>query len=143
MKLSTAKTILKYAKQYMDLGDLRVAQTKKDWFYLNHEHVIGVALEISADERKWDEWMTLYIEEEFNYIVDIDHMEIFSLLHELGHHINGDICSDEEYYMLARQAEDDSYAYRQIPDEKEADTFAINFMKEHLNNILALLEESL
>ena len=37
MKLQTAKTILRYAKQYIDLGQLRVAQTKEDWVYLNHE----------------------------------------------------------------------------------------------------------
>lgn len=140
MKLQTAKTILRYAKQYIDLGQLRVAQTKEDWVYLNHEQVIGVALEESADERKWNKWMTLYIEETFNYVVDIDHMELFSLLHELGHHIVGEICNDEEYYMLTQEAHGDDYAYRQIPDEYEADKFAINFMKEHLDELVKLLE---
>lgn len=140
MKLQTAKTILRYAREYMDLGQLRVAQTKEDWVYLNHEQVIGVALEETPDERKWNEWMTLYIEETFDYVVDLDHMEIFSLLHELGHHIVGDICSDEEYYMLTQDAQGDEYAYRQIPDEKAADTFAIDFMKEHLDKLVELLE---
>lgn len=140
MKLQTAKAILRYAREYVDLGQLRVAQTKADWIYLNHEQVIGVALEETPDERKWNEWMTLYIEETFDYVVNLDHMEIFSLLHELGHHIVGDICSDEEYYMLTQDARDDDYAYRQIPDEKAADTFAIDFMKEHLDKLVELLE---
>lgn len=140
MKLQTAKVILRYAREYVDLGQLRVAQTKEDWVYLNHEQVIGVALEEAPDERKWNEWMTLYIEETFDYVVDLDHMEIFSLLHELGHHIVGEICSDEEYYMLTQDAHGDDYAYRQIPDEKAADTFAIDFMKEHLDKLVKLLE---
>lgn len=140
MKLQTAKAILRYAREYVDLGQLRVAQTKEDWVYLNHEQVIGVALEEAPDERKWNEWMTLYIEETFDYVVDLDHMEIFSLLHELGHHIVGEICSDEEYYMLTQDAHGDDYAYRQIPDEKAADTFAIDFMKEHLDKLVELLE---
>jgi hypothetical protein len=138
MKLQTAKAILRYAREYIDLGQLRVAQTKEDWVYLNHEQVIGVALEETPDERKWNEWMTLYIEETFDYVVDLDNMEIFSLLHELGHHIVGDICSDEEYYMLTQDAKGDEYAYRQIPDEKAADTFAIDFMKEHLDKLVEL-----
>lgn len=140
MKLQTAKAILRYAREYVDLGQLRLAQTKEDWVYLNHEQVIGVALEEAPDERKWNEWMTLYIEETFDYVVDLDHMEIFSLLHELGHHIVGEICSDEEYYMLTQDAHGDDYAYRQIPDEKAADTFAIDFMKEHLDKLVELLE---
>jgi hypothetical protein len=139
MKLQTAKTILRYAKQYMDLGQLRVAQTKEDWVYLNHEQVIGVALEESADEIKWNKWMIGYIKETFDYDVALEHMEIFSLLHELGHHVNGDICTDEEYRMLVQELDDDdSYGYRQIPDEKMADTFAINFMKEHMDKLIEL-----
>jgi hypothetical protein len=139
MKLQTAKTILRYAKQYMDLGQLRVAQTKEDWVYLNHEQVIGVALEESADEIKWNKWMIGYIKETFDYDVALEHMEIFSLLHELGHHINGDICTDEEYRMLVQELDDDdSYGYRQIPDEKAADTFAIDFMKEHMDKLIEL-----
>ena len=140
MKLQTAKTILRYAKQYMDLGQLRVAQTKEDWVYLNHEQVIGVALEASADEIKWNKWMIGYIKDTFDYDVALEHMEIFSLLHELGHHVNGDICTDEEYHMLVQELDDDdSYGYRQIPDEKAADEFAIDFMKEHMDNILNLI----
>jgi hypothetical protein len=140
MKLETAKTILRYAKKHIDLGQLRIAQTEEDWVYLPKEQVIGVALEITQDELKWNKWMVGYIEETFHYTVALENMEIFSLLHELGHHIKGNICSDEEYYMLTQQIEPgDNYSYRQIPDEKIADTFAIEFMQEHLNNILSIL----
>jgi hypothetical protein len=66
-------------------------------------------------------------------------MEIFKLLHEVGHHVNGPICTQGEYYYLTLQAKD-NYEYRSIPDEKEADLFAINFMKEHLENLLDLIK---
>ena len=138
MKLQTAKNILRYAKQYIDLGQLRVAQTDEDWVYLNHEHIIGVALNKTPDEIEWNKWMIGYIKDTFDYDVALEHMEIFSLLHELGHHVNGDICTDEEYSLLVQELDDDRYGYRQIPDEKLADTFAIDFMKEHMDNLLEL-----
>ena len=139
MELKTAKTILRYAKQYIDLGQLRVAQTEEDWIYLNHEHVIGVALYKTDDEIKWNKWMIGYIKDTFDYDMALEHMEIFSLLHELGHHVNGWICTDEEYAMLVQEIDDDdNYGYRQIPDEKAADEFAIEFLKEHMTNLLEL-----
>ena len=139
MNLSTAKTMLRYAKQYVDLGQLRVAQTKEDWIYLTNEQVIGVALYETEDEKDWNRWMSNYIEEEFNFDIEPEHMEIFSLFHELGHHIVGNICTDEEYYMLYQQiGPNDDYEYRQIPDEREADKWAINFLKEHMNDLLEL-----
>ena len=140
MELTTAKTMLRYAKQYIDLGQLRVAQTKEDWVYLNHEHVIGVALYESKDEIEWNKWMISYIKNTFDYDIALEHMEIFSLFHELGHHMCGDICTDEEYHMLLQEIEEgDNYSYRQIPDEKAADTFAINFLREHLTNLIELI----
>ena len=139
MELKTAKTMLRYAKQYIDLGQLRVAQTEEDWIYLNHEHVIGVALYKTDDEIKWNKWMIGYIKDTFDYDVALEHMEIFSLFHELGHYINGDICTDEEYNMLVQELDDGNYyGYRQIPDEKVADTFAITFMKEHMDKLIEL-----
>ena len=139
MNLSTAKTMLRYAKQYVDLGQLRVVQTKEDWIYLINEQAIGVALYETEDEKDWNRWMSNYIEEEFNFDIAPEHMEIFSLFHELGHHIVGNICTDEEYYMLYQQiGPNDDYAYRQIPDEREADKWAISFLKEHMNDLLEL-----
>ena len=139
MKLQTAKTILKYAKQYIDLGQLRVAQTDEDWVYVPNQQVIGVALNKTDDEIEWNKWMIGYIKDTFDYDMTLEHMEIFSLFHELGHHINGDICTDEEYHMLVQKLDpNDSYGYRQIPDEKAADEFAIEFLKEHMTNLLEL-----
>jgi hypothetical protein len=41
--------------------------------------------------------------------------------------------------MLVQEIDDDdNYGYRQIPDEKAADEFAINFLREHMDNLLEL-----
>lgn len=139
MKLQTAKTMLSYAKQYMDLGQLKVVQTDEDWIYVPNYNAIGVAENTTEDEMIWQEWMIGYIKETFDYDIALEHMEIFSLFHELGHHIIGDICTNEEYSMLVQELDDDdAYGYRQIPDEKAADTFAIDFLKEHMTNLLEL-----
>ena len=139
MKLQTAKTMLNYAKQYMDLGQLKVVQTDEDWIYVPNYNAIGVAENTTKEEIIWQEWMIGYIKDTFDYDIALEHMEIFSLFHELGHHMRGDICTNEEYNMLVQELEDDdAYGYRQIPDEKVADTFAIDFLKEHMNNLLEL-----
>ena len=119
MKLQTAKNILRYAKQYIDLGQLRVAQTDEDWVYLNHEHVIGVALNETPDEIEWNKWMIGYIKDTFDYDVALEHMEIFSLLHELGHHVNGDICTDEEYSLLVQELDDNAKRFDIEVKEKD------------------------
>ncbi len=140
MELTTAKTMLRYAKQYVDLGQLRVSQTREDWIYVPDCKAIGVALNETAEEKKWNQWMIGYIKDTFDYDIAPEHMEIFSLFHELGHHIVGNLCTDEEYYMLVQSLEEgDSYGYRQIPDEKAADEFAINFLREHMDNLLNLI----
>jgi hypothetical protein len=139
MKLQTAKTMLQYAKQYMDLGQLRVVQTDEDWVYIPSHKAIGVAEYTPQDEIEWEEWMIGYIKDTFDYDITLDQMEIFSLFHELGHHMNGWICTNEEYNMLVQEIDDDdNYGYRQIPDEKAADEFAINFLREHMDNLLEL-----
>lgn len=139
MKLQTAKTMLKYAKQYMDLGQLKVVQTCEDWIYIPDYKAIGVAEYTNEEEIEWQKWMITYIKETFDYEITLEHMDIFSLFHELGHHVIGDICTPEEYRMLVQEIDDDdNYGYRQIPDEKAADTFAIEFLKEHMTNLLEL-----
>jgi hypothetical protein len=67
MKLQTAKTMLQYAKQYMDLGQLRVVQTDEDWVYIPSHKAIGVAEYTPQDEIEWEEWMIGYIKDTFDY----------------------------------------------------------------------------
>lgn len=140
MKLSTAKTILRYAKQYVNLTGVRVAQVKTGFYYFPAERGIGVGLEKDHDDELWEEFMIDYLKDEFEFEIKKEHMEIFSLMHEVGHHVVGNVCTPEEYYMLYNQIEeDDFYGYREIPDEYQADKFAVKFLCEHLDAILALL----
>ncbi len=140
MKLSTAKTILKYTKEYVDLTGVRVAQVKNGFYYFPAERGIAVGLEKDHEDELWEEWMVEYLKDEFDFEIKKEHMEIFSLLHEVGHHVVGDVCTPEEYHMLTNQIDEgDLYEYRQIPDEYQADKFAVKFLCEHLEAILELL----
>jgi Zn-dependent peptidase ImmA (M78 family) len=139
MKIETARTILGYVKQYEDLSDAKLKASHFDWKYQTNEKRIIFAVEYTDKQKKFDKWVIEYLKETYDANIKYEHMEIFKLLHEVGHHVNGSICTQGEYYYLTLQAKD-NYEYRSIPDEKEADLFAINFMKEHLENLLDLIK---
>ena len=141
MQIETARTILGYVKQHEDLSGARLRASRYDWMYMTTEQCIVIAVEYTEEEKEFNKWLVQYLNKTYDCNFKYEHMEIFSLLHEVGHHVMGSICTDEEYYMLYSQiGPNDNYEYRQIPDEKLADSFAVGFMEEHLGNILELLE---
>jgi hypothetical protein len=139
MRIETARTILGYVKQYVDLSTLKLKASMYDWYYSVDEQRVVFAVEYPEQYKQSDIWISDYIYDVYGYRVEYEYMEIFRILHEVGHHISGPICTQEEYYYLRQEAGTDRYVYRQIPDEKAADLFAVEFMQEHLNNILSIL----
>jgi Zn-dependent peptidase ImmA (M78 family) len=143
MKLQTAKALLSYSKRYLDLSGLRIAYGT-DWFYSTSQKAIAVQREDYRDlkdENIWNRFMFTYLKEEFNYEIKqtIECMDIFSLFHEVGHFLIGNICTPYEYHVRMQDAETDE-EYRKIPDEYEADKFAVEFLKEHMDELLELIE---
>ena len=138
MKIDTAKAILGYVKQHVDLSQLKLKASRYEWCYMTNDKRIVFAIEYPEQYKQSDIWISDYIYDTYGYRVAYENMEIFRLLHEVGHHIEGPICTQEEYYMLKQDA--DKYEYRQIPDEKAADLFAVNFMQKHMNNIVELIK---
>jgi Zn-dependent peptidase ImmA (M78 family) len=143
MKLQTAKSILAYSKRYLDLSGLRIAYGT-DWFYSTTEKAISIQREDHRDEDQeiwWDRFMFTYLKEEFNYEMKqtIECTELFSLFHEVGHFLIGCICTPYEYHIRMQDADTDE-EYRKIPDEYEADKFAVEFLKEHMDELLELIE---
>ena len=139
MKIDTAKAILGYVKQHVDLSQLKLKASRYEWCYMTNDKRIVFAIEYPEQYKQSDIWISDYIYDVYGYRVEYEYMEIFRILHEVGHHINGPICTQEEYYYLHQESRENKYIYRQIPDEKAADLFAIEFMQEHLNNILNIL----
>ena len=140
MKIETARTILGYVKQHVDLSKLKLRASMHDWYYAVDEQRLVFAVEYPEQYKQSDVWISDYIYDTYGYRVAYENMEIFRLLHEVGHHIEGEICTQEEYYYLRQEAGRDRYAYRQIPDEKAADLFAVNFMQQHMDNIIELVK---
>ena len=140
MKLQTAKALLKYAKQYMDLTGLKVG-VATGWCYLPEYKAICIMEDedYDEDERKFESWFIGYVKENFNINLTKDTVEIFSLYHELGHHMNGWVDDPEVYrYLVNEVNESDYYDYRQIPDERRADEFAASFIKEHYDELVEI-----
>ena len=139
MNIKTAKALLRYAKQYMDLGNLRVG-IGTGWCYMPEEQ--GILIMEREDEDHLDinhnYWYMGYIETEFNLKLTYDEIEIFSLFHELGHHMNGWIDDPEVYRYLTEEVGSSMYDYRQIPDERKADEFAVEFIREHYTDLVEI-----
>lgn len=139
MRIEIAKAILGYTKQYVDLSEAKLRASRYDWMYQTNEKRIIFAIEYTEQNKESDKWIIQYLKQTYDIELKYEHMEIFRLLHEVGHHVNGQICTEEEYYYLSEQVTN-RYEYRQIPDEKAADLFAVNFIKKHMNNILNLIK---
>ncbi len=136
MKLITAKMLLRYAKQYMDLTGLRIVQDDS-WYYMTDYKAIAVMKEADDEEREFNKQFVEYIKDKFDFDLPLKYISIFSLFHELGHFVNGWICEPEEYHLLVDEAED-FYEYRAIPDEREADLFAYQFISEHYDKLIEI-----
>jgi len=92
-----------------------------------------------------DRWFTEFVKERFNY--NVKYPFIFSLLHEVGHHMTDDdlddmtydFCEGEKAYIDAemqtatdiRKCKDLEWKYFGLPDEILATTWAVEYMQSH------------
>lgn len=129
-----AVDIMSYTKKHVDLSDLKLRQSKYNWEYICDHKIVFFASEYTKEEQKFNKWFCKYILKNYKINIPYEHMEIISLLHEVGHHIVGDICTEEEYNYLCDACETQE-DYRKIPDEREADLFAVNFYNKHRDKI--------
>ena len=104
-------------------------------------------------DARHNKFMYKYLKKEYNLDADIlmynDFLEIFALLHELGHiyYIDTDesINSEElyqEYKEKTYKTYEEAYReYRQLPNEKLADEFAVNIIKRNFLDIWSISNE--
>ena len=132
LSMNQAKSILKFVKTKEDLTGLKIAIGNSYGYYPEYKGIT-----ISNKEITSIDFMMNYLKDTFDLILTETQIDLFCLLHEVGHFINGWICTPEEYNLRINEAED-LYEYRHIPDEYEADKFAANFIKKYYSKLIEL-----
>ena len=119
--------------------ELNINSFKEDsmFLYYPEDRIIGMSNVVDEIEMEGNEFLEKYLYKEFNVYIQQDRMFIFSLLHEIGHYFTFNMNNYDEYCKMLRNLPDDDYLeYRKIPEEYNADKWAIEFI---INNKDVLL----
>ena len=107
------------------------------FLYYPEERIIQISNVIDEVELEGNKFLEKYLYEEFNFYIQRDKMFIFSLLHEIGHYFTFDMNNYDNYCKMLKTIPDDDYLeYRKIPEEYEADKWAIEFIKNNKDILL-------
>ena len=107
------------------------------FLYYPEERIIQISNVIDEVELEGNKFLEKYLYEEFNFYIQRDKMFIFSLLHEIGHYFTFDMNNYDNYCKMLKTIPDDDYLeYRKIPEEYEADKWAIEFIKNNRDILL-------
>lgn len=101
---------------------------------------------------KWYKFMIEYLKKEYNLDSNVymfyDFLETFSFLHEIGHYRQGletNSKYDNEYFLykntIYKSYEDAFKTYRELTLEKDADKFAVSFIKRHKFEIWSIMND--
>ena len=101
---------------------------------------------------KWYKFMIEYLKKEYNLDSNVymfyDFLETFSFLHEVGHARQGldnDSKYDDEYFLyentIYESYEDAFKTYRELTLEKDADQFAVSFIKNNKFEIWSIMND--
>ena len=105
--------------------------------YYPEERIIQISNVVDEIELEGNKFLEKYLFEEFNFYIQRDKMFIFSLLHEIGHYFTFDMNNYDNYCKMLKTIPDDDYLeYRKIPEEYEADKWAIEFIKNNRDILL-------
>ena len=115
--------------------------------------IITISEKSFYDENKeWYDFMIKYLKDQFNLDANIymfsDFLEVFAFLHEIGHATQGLMNNekyDNEYFLyentIYKTYEDAFKTYRELTLEKDADKFAVSFIKNHKLEIWAIMND--
>ena len=151
LTLTKAYEILKLVKsEGIKLNNIKLI--KDDKFSYSTDGIITIQncnFEINS---KWYKFMIEYLKKEYNLDSNVymfyDFLETFSFLHEVGHARQGldnDSKYDDEYFLYKNTVyisyEDAFKTYRELTLEKDADNFAVSFIKRHKFEIWAIMND--
>ena len=121
-------------------------------YYRNSERITFKLTEDTLEDR----WFMEFVKERFNF--DVKYPFIFSLLHEVGHHMTDDDLDDITYHFCEsekmfideemqtadmRKSKDLEWKYFGLPDEILATTWAVDYMKSHPRKVERMWNEIL
>ena len=107
------------------------------FIYYPEERIIQISNVIDEIELEGNKFLENYLYEEFNLYVPQDKMFIFSILHEIGHYFTFDMTNYDKYCKMITKILDDNYLeYRKIPEEYNADKWAVEFINNNKHILL-------
>lgn len=151
LTLTKAYKILELVKsEGIKLDNIKLI--KDDKFSYNTNGIIAIQNCNFNINSKWYEFMIEYLKKEYNLDSNVymfyDFLETFSFLHEVGHSKQGlEINSkyDDEYFLyentIYKSYEDAFKTYRELTLEKDADKFAVSFIKRHKFEIWSIMND--
>ena len=151
LTLTKAYKILELVKsEGIKLDNIKLI--KDDKFSYSTDGIITIQncnFEINS---KWYKFMIEYLKKEYNLDSNVymfyDFLETFSFLHEVGHAKQGldnDSKYDDEYFLYKNTVyisyEDAFKTYRALTLEKDADQFAVSFIKNNKFEIWSIMND--
>jgi hypothetical protein len=142
MKKDYALAISRLVKKYYteEMQGLQLAMCNYGLAYSYEYKAILVPKSKDEDDYKWEDWMYSFLRDQYDlYIKTEKEMDIFSLLHEIGHHMNRKTFDSMTYKKLVDEIDEEDYmTYRELPDEQLADEWAVSFIKEHYDELIEI-----
>lgn len=137
-------------KEGINVDDIRIEESDK--FSYSTNDIITIQNCNFNINSKWYKFMIEYLKKEYNLDSNVymfyDFLETFSFLHEVGHSKQGlEINSkyDNEYFLyentIYKSYEDAFKTYRELTLEKDADKFAVSFIKRHKFEIWSIMND--
>ncbi len=141
--------ILNLVNKYHNINDITIIQGDQFSFYTD---TLGSVITIKKEFKKdsWLNFMNDYLKNNLdldpNKYMFYDFLEVFNLLHEIGHSLqnNKDKYNDEYKIYKSKTYKNNKEAYtiyRNLTLEKDADLFASKFIKDHKFEIWSIMND--
>ena len=150
-RLKGIKELNRIITNALEIFDIDNAYLREDFEYRFEKNALGFA--ISTTEV--DEWFNEFIKVTFDY--DVTNTFIISILHEIGHAETADFITDKAYEKCliekakikkALLTEDNEkkikkleFKYFALPDEYEATAWAVEYAREHAEELAEIWQE--
>lgn len=150
LTMEKAQKILQIAyDSCLSLNDIFIKEGKEFSYYNDGLGDVITIIPV-IKQSKWTAFMDKYLKNQ----LDLDpskymfygFLEVFSLLHEIGHSLQNDKSKYNKEYVNYKEKVYSSYEeaytiYRNLSLEKDADKFASNFMKDHKYEIWSIMND--